>query len=253
MGGGLIVGCIPYLNLLPYYHGGPLGRMPCVEAPPRQLGELVLSGKVDAAPLAVVDTWRWEEKLQPIGDLGLACSGPVKSVLLFSRRPLVELDGCLVRVTSESSTSAVLLRLLMAEKYGFSGVRFERGEGGGEAFLVIGDQALRLKDDPPGRYPFVFDLGEEWTSWTGKPFVFARWVARRACARDEVEALGEALCRRLAANLASLGKLAAASRAGFSPERVERYLARFRYHLDADDLAGSELFRHRVSDNGAMA
>jgi len=29
-------------------------------------------------------------------------------------------------------------------------------------------------------YPHRYDLGEEWKRWTGKPFVFAVWAARRA-------------------------------------------------------------------------
>jgi len=54
------------------------------------------------------------------------------------------------------------------------------------ARLVIGDAALMLRhrDHPVseahGRdYPFVYDLGTEWKAWTGLPFVFAVWVARR--------------------------------------------------------------------------
>ena len=29
-----------------------------------------------------------------------------------------------------------------------------------------------------GRFEFVWDLGEEWSRWTGLPFVFALWIAR---------------------------------------------------------------------------
>ena len=44
-----------------------------------------------------------------------------------------------------------------------------------DAVMLIGDRGML-----PARGPFevVWDLGEEWTRWTGLPFVFAMWVAR---------------------------------------------------------------------------
>ena len=47
-----------------------------------------------------------------------------------------------------------------------------------DAVLVIGDAALRARA-PKHDYPYVNDLGAAWKEWTGLPFVFAVWVARR--------------------------------------------------------------------------
>ncbi len=41
--------------------------------------------------------------------------------------------------------------------------------------MLIGDRGMRPVD---GQFEFAWDLGEEWTRWTGLPFVFAMWVAR---------------------------------------------------------------------------
>jgi chorismate dehydratase len=41
--------------------------------------------------------------------------------------------------------------------------------------MVIGDRGIL---DPKEQFRWVWDLGEEWTRWTGLPFVFAMWVAR---------------------------------------------------------------------------
>jgi chorismate dehydratase len=49
------------------------------------------------------------------------------------------------------------------------------GNSTADAVLLIGDRAIR---QPAGRFTFVWDLGEEWSCWTGLPFVFAMWVAR---------------------------------------------------------------------------
>ena len=59
-----------------------------------------------------------------------------------------------------------------------------------EARLVIGDAALLLGSPGavPCPYAHVYDLGAEWKRWTGLPFVFAVWVARRD--RVHAESLG---------------------------------------------------------------
>jgi chorismate dehydratase len=43
------------------------------------------------------------------------------------------------------------------------------------AVLVIGDRGMAPVG---GVFEFVWDLGEEWSRWTGLPFVFSLWVAR---------------------------------------------------------------------------
>ena len=51
--------------------------------------------------------------------------------------------------------------------------------------LLIGDRAMRAC--LPG-YRFAYDLGEEWTAWTGLPMVFAVWAVRGGVELGEVEA-----------------------------------------------------------------
>ena len=44
-----------------------------------------------------------------------------------------------------------------------------------DAVVVIGDRGMLEPDED---LAFVWDLGEEWSRWTGLPFVFALWAAR---------------------------------------------------------------------------
>ena len=67
-----------------------------------------------------------------------------------------------------------------------------------EAVLVIGDAALLL--GAPAAYPVAVDLGEAWKTWTGLPFVFAVWAARRDADRRPVRERAPS-----AARLAGLG------------------------------------------------
>ena len=42
-------------------------------------------------------------------------------------------------------------------------------------------------------YPHRYDLGEEWQSWTGLPFVFSRWIVRTEMDRQDLVVLEDAL------------------------------------------------------------
>ena len=44
-----------------------------------------------------------------------------------------------------------------------------------DAVLLIGDRAMRAC--LPG-FRYAYDLGQEWTDWTGLPFVYAVWAVR---------------------------------------------------------------------------
>src|SRR5439155_688265 len=76
-----------------------------------------------------------------------------------------------------------------------------------DAVLVIGDAALVLKARQA--YPHRYDLGEEWRRWTGLPFVFAVWAARREADPAAVRLLHAALLASRTWGLAHLPALAA--------------------------------------------
>ena len=64
------------------------------------------------------------------------------------------------------------------------------GDVDADAVLVIGDRAMRVRD---GDYPYVLDLGYEWSRWTGLPFVWAFWSVRPGL---ELEADGDRRVRQ---------------------------------------------------------
>jgi len=79
------------------------------------------------------------------------------------------------------------------------------------AHLAIGDEAIRAAVD--GVAPHVTDLGEWWRRETGKPFVFALWIASRSAWEDRREPLS-----RFSAALLDAKRAAQASiRRGESP------------------------------------
>jgi chorismate dehydratase len=175
----LRIGGVPYGVGLPLLGG--LDENPMVEfvaAPPTELIEPLRRGEFDAALVSSI-----EAVLRPgytvAPGLGIASKREIRSVRAFRRRgqPIGT-----VGVDNSSATSVALLRLLLANVYSAD----VKGEVHFEAIpptrspdamphdlvMMIGDHGLAA--DPGERE--VWDLGEQWTQWTGLPFVFAVWV-----------------------------------------------------------------------------
>ncbi|HWC02120.1 MAG TPA: menaquinone biosynthesis protein [Methylomirabilota bacterium] len=228
----LRVGRISYLNVEPFFHAFP---WPIAQSlPPRALGEAVAGGQVDAGPLALADCVRLEGT---VGRLPFGIVGPTRaqSVLLFSDRPIAELGGCRIAVTGETSTSVRLLRILLAFRYEVPAPTLVGLDERADAVLLIGDAALRaLRRQWPRT--LCHDLGDEWTSWTGHPMVFAAWAVRLDTPAAAREGLESALGVALDAGLASLPAIAARRRdVGLSEDEIVTYLGSFRYRIGPDE------------------
>ncbi|MCS7311798.1 MAG: hypothetical protein NZ742_02625 [Acidobacteria bacterium] len=100
--------------------------------------------------------------------------------------------------------------------------------------MTAGEAVVRAQ-----AFPFMYDLGDEWTRWQGRPFVFARWVVRR----DRPAAWRRAWYERLSAALeAYLPQLYGGGPVdGLRPWQIE-YLRRFEYRLSPAALDGWERF-----------
>lgn len=191
--GPVRLGYIEYLNCLPVYYGIEQGIIDLPVAvkkgPPAQLNQLFLQGSLDITPISSIEYGRHAADAVILPNLSIAAEGRVTSVLLFSRRPLEELDGRPVALTNHSATSVVLTKIILTERYGVRPNYFAappdpvRMLAEAEACLIIGDSALLAANDPALRalYPDlrVYDLGEEFQRLTGEIMVFALWVIRR--------------------------------------------------------------------------
>jgi chorismate dehydratase len=122
--------------------------------------------------------------------------------------------------------------------------------------LMIGDQAMRMKQKRPEGFTHTLDLGADWLEWTGLSFVYAVWAVRQELAADIKTELGAFLESSLAAGLADLPAVARQETGpGWTAEETEAYLRRFHYRLGPEDLRGMERFEallteHRLIDVG---
>ena len=285
MSAAMRVGRIPYVNCYPVYGAIDRGTVPLaaeiVDGVPSALNRQMAAGVLDVSVISAVEYARDSSRYLLLPDLAISCDGPVRSVMLFAKRPASELSGRRVLVSRSSMTSVALLELLFENVWDARPsfvpadaeltdiARF--GAEDHDARLVIGDAALRLSahlHDPSSRdtlldtlgYRYAYDLGSEWKNWTDLPFVFAVWVAQRAIdARAALDVHASLIASRNW-GLEHLELLAAqaALATGVPKPSCLTYLSDLDYGLSYGHLAGlTEFFRRLVAagrvPNGSLS
>ncbi|MER5204987.1 menaquinone biosynthesis protein [Streptomyces sp. NPDC002825] len=256
------VGHIQFLNCLPLYWGlartGTLLDLELTKDTPEKLSERLVRGDLDVGPITLVEYLRNADDLVALPDIAVGCDGPVMSCVIVSQRPLAELDRARVALGSTSRTSVRLAQLILAEQYGVSpdyytcppdlGLMMQEAE----AAVLIGDAALRASlHDAPRLGLQVHDLGLMWKEWTGLPFVFAVWAARKDFLAREPETVHEVHQAFLASRDLSLEEVAkvaeqAARWETFDAELLERYFRTLDFRFGPEQLAGVREFARRT-------
>jgi chorismate dehydratase len=257
----MIVGRIPYVNCYPVYGAIDRGIVPLdaklVTGVPTALNRRMADGTLDISVVSAVEYARDCERYLLLPDLAISCDGPVRSVMLFSRRPASDLAQRQVVVSRSSMTSVALLELLFHHIW-HATPQFIPGDAevddiarfnddAHDARLVIGDAALLLSGS--SAYPYQYDLGLEWKRWTGLPFVFAVWVAQRTTPVANALRVHADLIASRDWGVAHTDVLAhqAAAATGIDLSTCQTYLSGLDYRLSYGHLAGlTEFFRRLV-------
>jgi len=265
------VGRIPYINCYPVYGAVDRGVVPMaaelVDGVPTALNKQMADGTLDVSVVSAVEYARDWERYLLLPDLAISCDGPVRSVMLFSRRPAEELGGQQVLVSRSSMTSVHLLELLF-ENVWKSKPQFVAGDAEASdlrdagadssvvARLVIGDAALMLGTGAiASPYEHVYDLGLEWKKWTGLPFVFAVWVAQRTADTQRALGVHASLIESRNWGLKHLDVLAeqAHENTGVPLDACNEYLSGLDYGLSYPHLGGLTEFYRRLTLAGKVA
>ncbi|MFF0285460.1 menaquinone biosynthetic enzyme MqnA/MqnD family protein [Streptomyces sp. NPDC005262] len=256
------VGHIQFLNCLPLYWGlartGTLLDLELSKDTPEKLSEQLVRGDLDIGPITLVEYLRNADQLVAFPDIAVGCDGPVMSCVIVSQRPLEELDGARVALGSTSRTSVRLAQLLLAERYEVSpdyytcppdlGLMMQEAE----AAVLIGDAALRASlHDAPRLGLQVHDLGQMWKEWTGLPFVFAVWAARKDYLAAHPAMVNEVHRAFLASRDLSLEEVTKVSETAarwevFDAELLERYFTTLDFRFGAAQLEGVREFARRT-------
>lgn len=210
---------------------------------PSRLADDLSAGELDVALIPSVEVLR-DAEYEIVSDACVATRGPVLSVKLFSRVPVAQIRT--LALDEGSRTSATLARILLAERFGVRPVTellplgFATEDTSTDAVLLIGDRAMK---PPCEQFVASWDLGEEWTEWTGLPFVFAMWAARRDCELGDVE---EVLCLSRDRGVERMADIARreAPKLGVTAELAHNYLAHnLHFTLGSAERAGLRLFQ----------
>lgn len=245
---GLRVGAVSYLNTRPLVHG-LARRAPQVDLTfdlPSRLADRLATSQLDVALIPSIEYFQ-DPAYTIISDACIACRGPVLSVKLLSRVAPEQIQT--LALDEGSRTSASLLRILLRERFGLQ-PRLERlpigagvHETTADAILLIGDRAMHA---PPGRFVAEWDLGEEWTRWSGLPFVFAMWVARPGVNTAGLEAVLSAARDDGVRELEAIAR-DSAPEVGLSENACLRYLRdNLHFYLGEDEGRGLQLFRRHA-------
>ena len=264
----LRMGTLEYVNVLPVVHFleravGPerSDRLQIVSGPPERLNGLLASRSLDLSPISSVEYARHQDRYLIVDDLCIASRGEVRSVVLFSRLPLEDLQGGRVSICRATATSRVLMRVMLerfvgvAPCYAENGLPSDLEAGRADALLLIGDDALafRRRWRECGLDLHEHDLGRLWWEATGLPMVFAMWAVR-------VQARSHPLLRVVRAGLRRSRERGmrlpaplldeAARRTGMGRRELEQYYRGLHFVLDDESCRGLLTFYRHAAELG---
>jgi len=281
----LKVGKIPYTNLFPIFYAlqreCDCSRYEFVEGVPSAVNRLLRSGEIDISPSSSIEYLRYGKQYNLIEGHSISSKGPAGSIFLLSKRPIEQLGGKTILVSSQSDTSVTLLDIVLRKFYEIVCSLEPTDESvdsmieKADAYLSIGDDALRaakiitrneLQVTSRARGSSlvqIHDLGELWYKNTGLPFVFALWIAREDCYAEKAEVLHDFVHDLQKAKISALQNLNRIARElrpsllkryslNITEEELVSYWNGISYDLTEEHEKGLELFRKYSEELGLL-
>ena len=263
----LRIGRIPYANLFPIFHyldkkcDNTAYRF--FRGVPSKLNKMLRDNQLDISPSSSIEYLKNKNKYLLLPWFSVSSSGPIKSILLFSKYPINELAGKTIAVSSESATSIALLKIVMKEflsikcKYKTTDLHSVKNIFKSfPAVLHIGDTAMieakkQTEASKQQTAKYIYDLGELWDKYTGLPFVYALWLVRKSSisAKEElIKALSSDLleAKEIAGKkLSSIAK-DAPQKKWLSEKELVDYWKIISYDLTEKHMEGLQLFEKLI-------
>ena len=248
------IGAVSYLNSKPLIEG--LDELvPDAELIldlPSRLADDLARGELDVALIPSIEAFA-DPDYEIVSNACVATRGPVLSVKLYTRVHPGEVKT--LALDEGSRTSAALVQIMLHDRYGVTpklsmlpmGSGVEDSEA--DAILLIGDRAMH---PPQEKFHTVWDLGQEWLTWTGLPFVFAMWVTR---AGTDLGPVADALARARDRGVQEIPNIAQreASGLGIARQKAADYLTRnLHFRLGSAERNGLKQF-HRLASRLGLA
>ncbi len=258
----LRVSAVSYLNTAPlvwgFTHGPQKGLYDLRFEVPAACADALKAGDADVGLVPVIELANQPDLLVLPGT-SIAARERVRSVLLFSRKPMEAIES--FAADTSSRTSVALTQVLLARRYGVRPrvrpypPRLDEMLELADAGLIIGDPALRLDPDQAdwkGQPLFVYDLGAEWWEMTGLPMVFAVWAVKNLAADA---ALPQTFQESAAYGLAHLDEIvkSESDERDFAPDLIRAYLTEnTKFELGDPEQRSLSLFLRSAAELGLV-
>jgi chorismate dehydratase len=248
------LGAVEYLNARPLVYGLELRNtlFSVRYDVPSKCAALLHEGSIDLGMIPSIEFQRGSTPYVIVEGLGIISDGPVASVALFSTRPIETARTIAVDISSRASVG--LVQVLCREAFGIDPAfvpmppSIDSMMAHCDAALVIGDPALYLDHRRLGLSKI--DLGEQWTTLTGLPFVWAFWAGRPgALSHAAVSALVHARDAGVAASDAIADAYSGPERAALNRAYLRDNI---KYVLDERAVAGLRRYDELAEQHGVI-
>ncbi len=256
------IGKIPFLNLLPifyYLEKYCSDRYSFISGVPSEVNDYLRRDILDISPSSSIEYLRAPESYRIIPGHSISSIGPVKSIYLFTKKPLKEIAGEIVLHTYKSETATALLKIIcerfycMGCKYKESRLPLIEGLNIASGYLLIGDEAM--VEFRGNQFYHVYDLGEIWHKETGLPFVFALWITRRDLTDETIMHLKDDLNKAKIWTSEHYEEIAKASPLSniLGENYIVQYWMSLSYELDDEHMKGLELFKRYLLESELLS
>lgn len=228
------IGCVRYLNAKPLCH--TLGD-DVIYGHPVEIARQLRAHELDVANVPIMEALENPE-YKLVNGFGVCSRGPVYSVILVHRKPMLQVKT--IALDGASKTSVALIRVLMRKMLRHP-VDFLPSDMPADAHLWIGDQAMTYRKEHPDEE--VLDLGAAWQQLTRLPFVYAVWAMHpKVGNRAVAEALREAAARGMAAR----------AEIATTPEEYHYLTKNVRYEIGDEEKRGILCFAQHLVECGLL-
>jgi len=190
------ISAVSYTNTKPFIYGlkhsGILDKIELSLDTPSDCAQKLINDQVDIGLIpvaAVLQIPKWAI----VSDHCIGAVGAVNSVFIFSNCAIQDVRK--LQLDPQSRSSNNLAKVLLKNYWKLEpelivdAPDYSTSTDSETAFVQIGDRTFGKKD----KYPFVYDLAEEWQKFTGLPFMFAAWIANKPIPDEFVEEFNKAL------------------------------------------------------------
>lgn len=260
-----VIGKISYTNSWPVFHNFHPSSLKypaeMVSEVPAILNQGMAQGTIHVGALSSFAYAASSDRLLLLPDLSVSAYGPVKSIMLFSRVPFMQLGNGRIAVTNTSATSVNLLKILLEKavgckpEYVTAEPDLDRMMDQADACLLIGDNAIQASWQDQGY--IATDLGAAWKEWTGLSMTFAVWAVNREAAREKPEAISEIAAAFVESKRRGVRELApiireACSQVGGTAEYWHGYFSNLCYDFEERQQEGLNLYFRYAYEMGLL-